>query len=218
MDPILPKSWTSVLTAALGCVTLFGCSSSGVKETPLDGGGTDGLTGVTGVTDGSPQTGAKRIFVTATTYTGNLGGAASADAICTASSDAVGLGGKWTAWISTSTSDALSRIQEVGPWYLLDGTMVFTNKANFRSMPLAPIQIDEHGAVKASNLVWTGTLAGAIHSGSDCQGFTTEDKTVQGTYGVLGTTSSWTSSNSLGSSSRSAISPRPSVSRRSSAS
>jgi hypothetical protein len=157
------------------------------------------MTGVT-ATDGPPPTGAKRIFATATSYTGNLNGAAGADAICTASSDAVGLGGKWTAWISTATSDALSRIQDVGPWYLLDGTMVFTNKANFRTTPLAPINIDEHGALKANGLVWTGTLAGGIHSDSDCQGFTTADNAIQGTYGNLGGTSSWTSSSSPGSS------------------
>jgi len=189
MGRVVRKSEARVMVA-LGYVVLIGCGGGPAAPGAKDSGGTDGTT----ATDGGNPPGSKRIFITATGYTGNLAGSAGADTICTAASDVVGLGGRWTAWISTASSDALSRIQEVGPWFLLDGTMVFTNKANFRTMPLAPIAVDEHGvAVAAGAVVWTGTLTGGIHSATDCQGFTAADSTVAGTVGITSSVMSWTS-------------------------
>lgn len=189
MERVLRVCVVQVVVAVLGCAVLIGCGGGQAAPGTKDGGGSDGSP----ETDGGNPPGSKRIFITATGYSGNLAGSAGADTICTAASDAVGLGGRWTAWISTASSDAFSRVQEVGPWYLLDGTMVFTNKANFRTMPLAPINVDEHGVALAGAVVWTGTLTGAIHSDSDCQGFTAADSTVAGTVGITSSVMSWTS-------------------------
>ena len=72
--------------------------------------------------------------------------------------------------------------------------MVFTNKSNFRTMPLAPITVNEHGvALAVGAVVWTGTLTGGIHSATDCQGFTAADSTVAGTVGITSSVMSWTS-------------------------
>jgi hypothetical protein len=183
-----------VVVAVLGCAVLIGCGGSSAAGPGPDGGG-DGSTGV----DGGNPPGSKRVFVTGTQYSGNLGGGAGADTICTAASEAVGLGGRWTAWISTATSDAFSRIQEVGPWYLLDGTMVFTNKANLRTMPLAAIVVDEHGTRGMGGRAWTGTVLGAMHSESDCEGFSTAGISVTGTVGSVASVSNWTDNGAPGS-------------------
>src|SRR5262245_2730644 len=80
----------------------------------------------------------KRIFVTSTPYTGDLKtngagmtGLHGADNLCGLAATAAGLGGTWTAWLSSSTVDAIDRINDVGPWYLVDRcTLVFNNKAS----------------------------------------------------------------------------------------
>src|SRR5688500_10181736 len=41
------------------------------------------------------------------------------------------LGGSWRAWLSTSQVDAIDRIDDVGPWYRIDGeTLLFPSKAD----------------------------------------------------------------------------------------
>lgn len=187
MERVFRACVVQVVVTVFGCAVLIGCGGSSAAGPGTDGGG-DGATGA----DGGNPPGSKRIFVTATAYSGNLAGSAGADTICTAAAESVSLGGRWTSWISTATSDALSRVQEVGPWYLLNGTMVFANKANFRTMPLAPIDISELGTTSANGRVWTGTVSGAIHSEMDCMGFSTADASVQGTVGVAPSTQNWT--------------------------
>jgi hypothetical protein len=44
----------------------------------------------------------KRVFVTSTVYTGNLGGSAGADDKCQERADAAGLGGTFKAWLSAT--------------------------------------------------------------------------------------------------------------------
>ncbi len=61
----------------------------------------------------------KRIFVTSTLYSGNLGGLSGADAKCLTAAQSVNLPGTWKAWLSSSTINAIDRIAEVGPWYFV---------------------------------------------------------------------------------------------------
>jgi hypothetical protein len=106
-----------------------------------------------------------RVFVTSDTWTGNFGGLAGADADCATAAQAASLGGSWKAWLSDSTTNAIDRIQDVGPWYLVDGTtLVFHNKANLLTSPLAPITEDENGQP------WQGTGLYGTWSGSTNQG------------------------------------------------
>src|SRR4051794_13048994 len=74
-----------------------------------------------------PSNGHKRVFVTSTTYSGFLGGLSAADQLCQARANAGTLGGTWVAWMSDGQVDALSKINDVGPWFLADAvTIVFS--------------------------------------------------------------------------------------------
>ncbi len=122
-----------------------------------DGGAPDGAGAVTA--------GTKRVFVTSTIFDGNLGGIAGADEKCANAAKAAMLGGVWKAWMSSSSVDAIDRISDVGPWYLVDGkTRVFNDKANLLTAPLAPISLDERGHA------WAGTGYYGVWSGSSEQG------------------------------------------------
>jgi len=58
-----------------------------------------------------PQYGV-RVFVTSSSWNGNLGGLSGAGAKCQQAADAAGLGGTWVAWLSDSTYDAKDRIPD----------------------------------------------------------------------------------------------------------
>src|SRR5262245_46996381 len=62
----------------------------------------------------------KRVFVSEASHHGDLGGPAGADRLCGEAASAAGLGGEWTAWVSTAEVNAIQRVSE-GPWYLVDG-------------------------------------------------------------------------------------------------
>ena len=84
----------------------------------------------------------KRLFVTKSSFTGNLGGIAGADSKCTAAATAASLTGTWKAWISDGTTSAKDRISDVGPWYAIDGTtLLFDNKAGLTGAPKAFIRM-----------------------------------------------------------------------------
>lgn len=135
-----------------------------------------------------PVAGQKRVFVTASVYHGDLriaGGAAtgleSGDKLFLTAATAANLGGAWKAWLSaaglTPTSPAVhavDRIAEVGPWYRLDGTKAFNNKANLTRAPLVSVDVNENGRrVAGGNLgVWTGTSIAGRATGNDCDGWT----------------------------------------------
>jgi hypothetical protein len=139
-----------------------------------------------------PQAGAvKRVFVTSATFPGGaLGGASGADERCYAAARAAELGGTWKAWMSTSSEDAIDRIEDVGPWYLVNSaTKVFNNKANLTTVPLASITLDEqgkrHGPFTQSGLyvAWTGTSSGGVKTGETCSDWMDSSFDGWGTYG-----------------------------------
>ena len=112
---------------------------------------------------GMPPDGALRVFVTRTKYTGDLGGLAGADSLCTAAAASASLGGEWVAWLSDEFTDAIDRVSGEGPWYRMDGEIVFNNAAHLATTPLNPILLDEFGTsqtcgvVPFGSSVWTGT-------------------------------------------------------------
>lgn len=148
-----------------------------------DGGPTpSGDSSTTGASDGGPTTptapdgpvaeggtspvpGAKRVFVTSLTYTGNLAGEGKAatglqgaDNLCASHAAAANLGGTWVAWLSSSTENAIDRVPDVGPWYFVDRTTkVFESKFYIKEGPRVPLARDERGKTVASSYVWTGT-------------------------------------------------------------
>jgi hypothetical protein len=110
----------------------------------------------------------KRVFVTSQRYPADLRtaggqatGRASADAICQQLADASALGGTFVAWLSTTDLDAIDHITGTGPWYRMDGHMVFANRANLGTVPPVAITIDEtHGTPDPYYESWTGTGLG----------------------------------------------------------
>jgi len=161
---------------ALGCLSVLAmlhasCSSDPSSSAePTDSGAADARedraqgdsTIDAFVPDSAPTK--KRVFVTSKSYSGALNGPTGADAICGGAAGYAGLAGSWKAWISDTTVDAIDRIADVGPWYLVDRTtLVFSNKAAIVALPLHAIDVDETGARVAADagisasLVWTGT-------------------------------------------------------------
>jgi hypothetical protein len=145
--------------------------------------------------------GSKRVFVTASGYTGDLktagaaaDGLAGGDKLCATASTAALLGGTWKAWLSTDATNAIDRIADVGPWYLMDGTKVFNNKANIMTTPLVTIGRDENGMSVPSGRVWTGTSdGGGADSHGNCKGWTSLQAGDAGVTGdVMPPVGNWT--------------------------
>jgi hypothetical protein len=113
----------------------------------------------------------KRVFVTAERFRGDLKAAGGggdgqdgADRLCRAAAAAASLGGDWVAWVSTATSDAITRLPSGARWTLIDGaTEVFKDKLAITSGPLHAIDMTEAGAalLPSADLlrVWTNTTA-----------------------------------------------------------
>jgi hypothetical protein len=143
----------------------------------------------------------KRVFVTSELYDGNLKaagnstttGLAGADKLCQGRATAAGLGGNWIAWLSDSNTNAFDRIADVGPWYLLNGTLVFANKAALKGNPLTRINVDETRAVNNILFPWTGTNADGTKTTANCNNWTVNNASVAGEVGSTNsTTSAWT--------------------------
>jgi hypothetical protein len=149
-----------------------------------------------------PPPGAKRVFVTSLRYPADLqsaGGKASgresADSICQTLADASSLGGTFVAWLSTGDMDAIDHITGAGPWYRMDGVMVFANRAKLGTTPTVAINVDETlGMPDPYYESWTGTSLGGHHTppgnriSTTCNDWTTTTISdyVEGTLGIFG--------------------------------
>jgi hypothetical protein len=127
--------------------------------------------------DSAPPTacslGHARVFVTSTLYAPNFGGVSGADASCLARATAGGLGGKWRAWLSDSSTAASVHIESSpGGYYLLNGTVVASNLNALLSGSLAhAIDVTELDAAPPDGFteVWTGIdVTGGMTSSGFC--------------------------------------------------
>jgi len=109
---------------------------------------------------------ANRVFVTSATFDGNLGGQTGADMKCQTAATMAGLQGTFIAFISTSTSDAISRLAGSRGWLRMDGAPVVDQPAQIASLTMwNPIDLDEHGVVATlSGEPWTGSTMQGMHS------------------------------------------------------
>ncbi len=132
----------------------------------------------------------KRVFVSSTKYKGDIGGIEAATAVCIDLAQHAGLGGDWMAFLSVPEDEAIERIVDVGPWYLINQTtLVAANKAQLVSSDLTPhldhaINMTEQGSVLECNEgdlmalynecgVWTGSFANGVgHETRHCQEWT----------------------------------------------
>jgi hypothetical protein len=135
--------------------------------------------------------GAKRVFVTKVTTKGDLktegrgsSGLDGGDKLCQAAADAATLGGKYKAWLSSSSENAIDRIADVGPWYLVDRcTLVFPNRAAIIAEgPRTNINLTAGGQVVTPNsyddgYTWTGTTGSGVYApGRNCNDWTTSSE------------------------------------------
>lgn len=153
----------SVFEASI-LILAIGCSGPTGALGPPGQAGPDGPPAPTATNTPLP----KRIFVTTTQQNGNLGGLNGADQICQTLADAVDPGSLWKAWLSDSSTNAIDRIADVGPWYRMDRTgLIFPSKASISSWPLLFISLQENGS-SISNIPWTGTDPDGYNTGDNC--------------------------------------------------
>ncbi len=137
----------------------------------------------------------RRVFVTSAGYSGNFG-LAGADANCQAMADSSGLGGIWTAWLSTSSTPAKSRIGDYR-YVLVDTSIVVAeNKADLLDGSLqSAINLDEQGS-PSSATVWTGTLADGSSSPDTCTDWSGAGSAISGS--AASSAAQWTDSAVVG--------------------
>lgn len=115
----------------------------------------------------------RRLFVTSTLHTGNLGGLAGADSICEARAAEAGLGGRWSAFLSDSSQAAMDRGAESDAWLLVSRReLVFRNNSGFL-LPAKASITDERGNAVPGGWAWTGTLVdGSPDTADHCDRWT----------------------------------------------
>ncbi|GAC1569834.1 MAG: hypothetical protein NVS3B20_01010 [Polyangiales bacterium] len=211
--PLCPASFAACVTAssvqaiasipvdAAACLTPTGPAGDAGPDSETNN--ESGPPAETSVVDAPKETtsGKKRVFVTAGKWNGDLrsagkgaSGVEGADNLCNASALGAGLPGTFRAWLSTTGEGAPARIAEVGPWYLVDGTKVFSSKASFKSGPLTAIKLTEKGDPKkgGDDNVWTGTNAD-LTKGNECYDWTSSKVINIGLFGYASvTTGQWT--------------------------
>jgi hypothetical protein len=98
-----------------------------------------------------------------------------ADAECARGASTLGLTGLWKAWLSSSTAEAIDRIEDRSPWYRLDQTtLLFATKSELTQGPRNRIDpsdtMDEWTACAPG-----GTCRFAFWSGTTLEGHRTTD-------------------------------------------
>jgi len=129
-----------------------------------------------------------RVFITSTSYYGDLGGLVGADAKCQNSADSANLGGEWKAWLSDNNTTASSRhIHSTDSYVRLDGLVVANNWEDLTDGTLQnAINIDEFGRNMNSWGIWTNTqIDGTLmnYGSASCNNW---ESAIDGTYGHLG--------------------------------
>jgi hypothetical protein len=163
------------------------CSPASLSCVGGTGGGTGGGGSGGGTGGGIPNDSRLRLFVTTTTFRGNLGGLSGADLRCQTAAAAANKGGTWIALLAGSSTTGLSRVTATGPWYQerADGTFALTynNVANLQTQALTNITTDEQGQTESfPPRFWTGMNADGT-TGTTCNGWTLNSYSYTGTSG-----------------------------------
>lgn len=121
-----------------------------------------------------------RVFATSGSWNGNLGGLSGADAKCQAEADAASLGGTWIAYLSTSTVNAIDRVDNntkivnmLGETIAEYGLKVAYRTAGDVNLDY-PVFYDATGTyTPAIDIVWTGTRNnGLVNAPYTCSDWT----------------------------------------------
>jgi hypothetical protein len=139
----------------------------------------------------------KTVFVSSSTWGGNLGGLTGADGKCQALASAAGLPGTYKAWLSSSTTNAKDRLTHSAlPYVLVIGVKVADDWADLTDGSLdAPINVDERGQLVSGGYAWTGTSASGDRSAGDpdhlCLDWAAGSTSFDGLWGRLGYDTQW---------------------------
>jgi hypothetical protein len=129
-----------------------------------------------------------RIFLSSTTYQGDLGGFSGADMKCQTRADAAALGGVWIALVSDNNSNAIDRLVNCNnkAWILLSGppNVVADDKQDlFDETIQQAINVDEFANDVKDGYAWTGTLSNGIAGDTNCENWTQNDNQIFGIRG-----------------------------------
>lgn len=114
-------------------------------------------------------------FVTSTTFDGDLGGQAGADADCASLAAAANLpSGTYRAWLSTSSLDAVTKLGSARGFARPDGEPFADQVSSIAAgIILNPLNLDESGIDVGRQSVWTGTTdAGTANNSASCADWT----------------------------------------------
>lgn len=175
-----------------------GSASDGGDVSDAGDAGEVGATDAGGAPDGGPAGGGSRVFVTSTTYTGNLGGLSGGDALCQARADAAALGGTWLAWLGDGTDGPATRfVHSDAEYRLVGGGVVATSWTDLIDGTIGvPLDHDETGTalpMADDMIVWTAVF----HTGGNptpvhCSGWTSSEVTLVPTGLASATDTGWT--------------------------
>jgi hypothetical protein len=133
-------------------------------------------------------------FVTSATAPAVFQSLDAADQICATAAAASQLPGRFRAWLSTTTTNAIDRLQGARGWIRTDGAPFADTLDDIGAGRIFnPLRLDERGAI-VSGIVLTGTdVAGRAQPTSDCNDWS-DGATGDAVAGTTeGTTSVWTS-------------------------
>jgi hypothetical protein len=137
------------------------------------------------------------MFVTSATYVPQFGSLAAADEVCNGAAQAAGLPGTYRAWLSTTSTDAISRLQGARGWVRVDGAPFADTPEDIAggrifTPPLLDENGQEHRGGYAATPVVTGSYAdGRLYPGHNCQDWTSADPADVSIGEDEGTTEMW---------------------------
>lgn len=118
---------------------------------------------------------ARRVFVTSSRQSGDMGGVEGADDICQDLADAEGLGGSFRAYIRNSDVTLEERLEHAAvPYVRLDGVLIANEWTDLTDGNLqAPLARDEHRAphVDLTERAWTGLQTSKVQFEGYCGGW-----------------------------------------------
>lgn len=136
--------------------------------------------------DVTTKAGQTRIFATANTYNGNLGGLAGADTICQNEATTLGYSGTWKALMSDGTTNAKDRLTIAYPVVRASSTSTVVDAVNIWDGSIT------NSVNTSTNKVWTGTDSSGNKYGGNCSSWSTALSSSNGCYGYGNlSTSKW---------------------------
>lgn len=129
-----------------------------------------------------------RVFVTSSSYNGNLGGLDGADLKCQLAATTAGLSGVWKAWLSIAGVEASSRLVLAYPIKDVHGVEIFADATSMSGLLPIPPHLDEHGNL-VGGAVWTNTDSSGREFTASCNNWLTS---TSGFTGVTGLSSAQT--------------------------